>query len=169
MIIASLADALIPLAIGLFVTVVGFSTRFDDPRWQILKKLRFFGPLLVVFGAFLAADSIYRSPDLEQIAAEIERRTGAPVMIDSETRFDGAQAPGDNTLLFNYTLVNLTSNSPELPATQSRLRSMVNSTACANGDWLTLLQDGISISARYQAQDGAEALRVDIRPETCGL
>lgn len=42
---------------------------------------------------------------LQQIAAEVNAK--CPQMIDSETKFDGIEIKGNNTVVYKYTLVNL--------------------------------------------------------------
>ena len=77
-----------------------------------------------------------------------------------------ARRPDDFRLL---TDVNLVAGSPELEELAGQLLTMLEDTASANQDFLTLLDAGASVSMRYRTPDGTEALRVDVHPADCGF
>jgi len=170
-VLISAIEAMIPMAAGMFVSIVGFSGAFESARWRMLKRLKYLGPALILFAVFTFVRGIgaENAIDLPRVAAQVRQRINPPVMIDSETRLDTVEAVGRKELAFVFTLVNQASDSSTLPALTDQIRKGIEATSCQNRDWLTYLNAGVAITSRYLTNDGKEAVAVTTSTSDCGL
>jgi hypothetical protein len=73
------------------------------------KKLLIFGAILFCAMIFIAVQVLFfktASPDRAVLKFSKELNKTCPTMVDAETRLDKVDALADNSLRFNYTLIN---------------------------------------------------------------
>ena len=86
------------------------STNFDNSIFEIMnKKLKISGAILLGIALCITIYLVFLktiSPDRAVLKFAKEMNKQCPLMIDAETRLDKVNALADNTLHFNYTLIN---------------------------------------------------------------
>jgi hypothetical protein len=161
-------EAIIPLATGVFATVVGFSKRYNSPKWVLVRRIKWIGPALIVFG-FITFFQNASSPsvNLEVVSKEVKTKVTLPLMVDSETRFDDVRPISSTQLGYFFTLVNLSPETPDLPGILNTIQESVKGTACQNQNYLKLFREGISVSVNFATNDGRSAANFEILPSSC--
>ena len=110
---------------------------------------------------------------LQQELTEAANRVnaGAPRMIDSITRLDGAQAGPGPLFTYEYTLTNLRVwqlSSRTLQILRWRLSSNVHQAVCRGGALKPLFRTGTRVRIEYRDRDGQELVMVSLSSADCG-
>ena len=102
--------------------------------------------------------------ELEKTAVELNKM--CPIQADEETRMDKAEAPGDKTLIYYLTLVNMTQATFDTTEfKRTRWPEMVNE--FKNGEKTKLLRDnGVVLKCKYFDKNGKLLLTLTFDPST---
>jgi hypothetical protein len=117
--------------------------------------------ILAFFIWKLAAGDVNRQ--LQKAANEINRRS--PLMIDSETRLDGAIA-SDNMLTYRYTFVNSDRGYWRINA--ATLKSAVIDRASSSPEIASLFKSGVTLRYIYNDRSGKLLAQFDVTPKDAG-
>jgi len=102
--------------------------------------------------------------ELQQIADAVNQQ--APMMIDQETRLDGADS-GSQVLIYNYTLVNYTAGDMDRNKFTQALRPTLFKSGCKTLE--PLLSQDIDIQYVYRGKDKGEIASLRLTGADCGL
>src|SRR5690348_6075288 len=95
----TLIEGGIPILMGLYATALGYGT-FSHPQTgpnqnlaKICRQFRWLGPLVVLFGCFLAwRDHVQAThPSAELLARQITTRMKLPAKLDDVTQLDAVE------------------------------------------------------------------------------
>ena len=86
-------------------------------------------------------------------------------MLDSETRIDGVQLLGENTLQYNYTLVNLLSQNVDTAQFRRALWPGILGMIRVSSDMQKLRDQNATIQYHYRDKQGGPIYTFVIRPE----
>jgi len=100
---------------------------------------------------------------LTQIATELNK--ACPLMIDSETRLDNAVPMPDNTLQYNYTLVNRIKDSIDVNNIKTFLEPNIINNVKTNPDMEFIRKTKATLNYSYKDKAGNALLTIIITPE----
>lgn len=165
-------EGLIPLIGGLLATLLGWGIIKPKSAGNFKKVsgvLKICGPLTILFGVFLLTGigQTDKSVDLETVATQIKLKLKLPVMVDSETRLDDVRTTGKLELGYFLTLVHLSHSDEKLAPILAVLEKSVRESACANPNYKSFFEDGVSLRMTYQTNDAVEALKVILKADSC--
>ena len=107
----------------------------------------------------------YTDEQLVEISTEINK--SVPKMIDAETRFDSTTTYS-NTLVYNYTIVNIGSSGVSEQLLKETLGNKVINGVCANKDLVdSFLNMGVTLIYRYLGNEGGLIGEIVVSPEQC--
>ena len=89
-----------------------------------------------------------------------------PLMVDEETRLDRTSSEG-TLLIYHYVLVNYSSTDLDTEAFEEGLNSLVTQRACLDQSTRQILDQGGSLSYRYNANDNIQVLVIDVDKSSC--
>ncbi|MFO8025980.1 hypothetical protein [Thiohalophilus sp.] len=102
--------------------------------------------------------------ELRQVSEVLNQQ--APMMVDQETRLDGAEA--DNQVLtYNYTLVNYTAADMDRNKFTRALRPTLLKSGCKALE--PLLSEGVDVQYVYRGKDKGEIATLGLTGADCGL
>lgn len=127
--------------------------RFIIPRLTALLLL------ILPVAAYAVTDA-----ELKQAAEAVNER--APMMVDKETRLDGAEA-GSQSLTYNYTLVNYGVDELDKAKFEEALRPTLLKGGCEA--LKPLLSQGVTINYVYRGKNKAEITSMGLTAADCGL
>lgn len=171
----TLIEGGIPILGGLYATALGYgaisrSQLAPSPRTlKTRKQLRWLGPLVVLFGLFVAWQAHVQAthPSAEQLVQQIRSRMKFPVRLDDVTQLVAVEGKGDS-IIYELMLGMRLADLGGKEAGQQKLNALLLKSACANKDYATVLRRGYTIGMHYAFQDSAEGVLVSIAPRTCG-
>lgn len=102
--------------------------------------------------------------ELQQVAELVNQQ--APMMIDQETRLDGADA-GSQVLTYNYTLLNYTAGNMDRNKFTQALRPTLLKSGCKTLE--PLLSEGVDVQYIYRGKDKGEVATLRLTGADCGL
>ncbi len=110
--------------------------------------------------------SVYAVSDaeLKQAAAAVNKR--APVMVDQDTRLDGAES-GKQSLTYNYTLVNYNSSELDSAKFESAMRPSLLKAGCQA--LKPILSEGVKVNYIYKGKDAVTVSNISLKPSDCGF
>lgn len=88
-----------------------------------------------------------------------------PMMIDAETRMDGIEIKGKNTIVYNYTLINLRVENVDTSKFNSALRPGIINTIKTNADLDELKRIKSSFEYRYKDRENKFIYSFVITPD----
>ena len=91
-----------------------------------------------------------------------------PMMLDEELRFDRVEAK-KNKMIFDYTLVHISSKEMSADKLKSLLYKDIKTQACAEKDFQILLKKGMLLDYHYVGKDKQEITTFTFDAKTCGL
>lgn len=94
-----------------------------------------------------------------------EANKSFPMMIDSETRIDNYLALPNNTLQYNYTLVNSTKDSLDLEELKNYLEPNIINNIKTNPDMQLLRDKNMSFNYYYKDKNGNYLFNIKVNPE----
>jgi hypothetical protein len=152
----TLIEGGIPILGGLYATALGYgvirlSRSLPSPLVQkALVRLRWLGPVVVLFGVFTAWQTHLRAahPPAEEIVRQINIRLRFPVKVDEMTRAVGVQGQGDE-ITYDYSVAASLANLGGREQVRSRLEQQWVSAACKTKDFQMLLRGGYTVQMRY--------------------
>lgn len=103
--------------------------------------------------------------DLLKAASEINAK--APMMVDSDTRFDNVVAL-NMSFRHNFTLVNYSASSGSVKDLSDSLEPMIVHNVCASKDMQVFLKNGVTLFYAYYGNDGKEITVISVIPSQCG-
>lgn len=161
-------EAIIPLVAGVWFTVIGFNTRLNNPKWNTIKKIRWLGPLVIVFAIFLFAKGSFENrPDLEVLSQQIKSKLNLPLLIDPDTRLDDIKPKGEKEIEYSLTLVNFSKGDPVLNQLVNNLEAAFRDNSCKDPNYIKFFNSGITVTMVYFTNDQNEALNMSIAPSDC--
>lgn len=111
----------------------------------------------------LAAHAI-SDDELSQAAEAVNQQ--APMMVDQETRLDGAAA-GKQSLTYNYTLINYAVDELDANKFKEALRPNLLKAGCQA--LKPLLSEGVNINYVYRGKNKGELASLMLTASDCGL
>jgi len=121
------------------------------------------GVSVALIVAFLIKQ-IFFNPSFEQemIKTAGEMNKNLPVMLDSETRLDSVSALPENIFQYNYTLINISSDSLDIAGFQNYLEPMLINNVKTNPEMKTIKDNNTTLSYNYQDKHGNLIFKIDI-------
>ncbi|MDR9437673.1 MAG: hypothetical protein RI563_12395 [Thiohalophilus sp.] len=101
--------------------------------------------------------------ELQQAADVVNQQ--APMMVDQETRLDGADS-GNQVLTYNYTLVNYTAGDMDRNKFTQALRPTLLESGCKALE--PLLSEGVDVQYVYRGKDKGEIATLGLTGADCG-
>lgn len=89
-----------------------------------------------------------------------------PMMVDSDTKLEKTSSEG-NTLIYHYVLVNYLSTEIDPVALEQSLRPMVTQQTCTLSNLKPVIDQGGSISYKYNGKDQKQLLTIVIDKSSC--
>lgn len=171
----TLIEGGIPILGGLYATALGygvFSRSQIEPiqsRLKIRRQFRWLGPLVVLFGCFLAWQDHRQAthPSAELIAHQIRARMKFPVRLDDVTQLNTVEGRGDR-LVYEATLRLRMADLGGKERAQQKLEDQVLKSACASKDFQTIFRGGYTVEVHYSFPDSADGVLLSVTPRTCG-
>lgn len=102
--------------------------------------------------------------ELQQAADAVNQQ--APMMVDQETRLDGAES-GGQVLTYNYTLVNFAAGDLDKNKFTQALRPTMLESGCKTLE--PLLSEGIDVQYVYRGKDKGEIATLGLTRADCGF
>ena len=165
----------IPILGGLYATALGYGA-FSRPQVEpnqhsqkIGKQFRWLGPLVVLFGCFVAWQDHPQAthPSAELIARQIRARMKFPVRLDGVTQLNAVEGRGDR-LVYEAALQLRMADLGGKERAQQKLEDQVLKSACASKDLQTIFRGGYTVDVHYSFPDSAEGVLLSVTPGTCG-
>jgi hypothetical protein len=116
-----------------------------------MKKLLALVSLLV--GLFFSQCTSSDSIDKKALKVVSQFNSKCPMMIDAETRMDGIEIKGTNTILYKYTLINLNIENVDTTKFNLALRPGIISTIKTNAELAELKRINSSFEYYYKDRD----------------
>ncbi|MDY6980244.1 MAG: hypothetical protein SV201_10195, partial [Pseudomonadota bacterium] len=101
--------------------------------------------------------------ELQQAADAVNQQ--APMMVDQETRLDGAES-GGQVLTYNYTLVNFSAGDLDKNKFTQALRPTLLESGCKALE--PLLSEGVDVQYVYRGKDKGEIATLGLTRADCG-
>jgi len=171
----TLIEGGIPILGGLYATALGygvFSGAQVTPtqnRLKVQRQFRWLGPMVVLFGCFLAwqdhAQALH--PSAELIAHQIRTRMKLPVKLDDVTELNAVEGRGDH-LVYEATLRLRMGDLGGKEKAQQKLEAQVLKSACVSKDFQTIFRDGYTVEVHYSFPDSADGVLLSVTPKACG-
>ena len=120
-------------------------------------------PIVLFFFAGIAVAEI-PSAQLKAAADAVNQK--APMMVDNDTRLDGATS-SNNNLSYQYTLVNFTKEQLDPNAFASNLKPSLIQATCTT--MKIFYQNGVSVTFAYKDKNQQQISAVSIQPKDCGF
>ncbi|GAB5453199.1 MAG: hypothetical protein Hals2KO_35270 [Halioglobus sp.] len=89
-----------------------------------------------------------------------------PTMVDSDTKLERASSEG-NTLIYHFVFVNYLSSELDAVALEQNLRPMVTQQTCTVPNFKPVIDQGGSVSYRYNGKDQKQILAIVIDKSSC--
>ncbi len=102
---------------------------------------------------------------LENAAADMNKKL--PMMVDSVTRLDKVEAgpDGSKTLIYNYTLPEMTKSNMDVPTLEKVLRPQVIENYKTRAEMRGLRDANVQLDYRYKDKNGDAVFEMDISPK----
>lgn len=121
---------------------------------------------VMIMTAFLVKQ-IFFNPSIEnrltKMASEMNKI--CPTMIDSETRLDNATALPPKTMQYNYSLINLVSDSLDVSLLRDYLAPIILNKVKTNPDMRFFRDNEVTMAFNYQDRDGHFLMKISITPD----
>lgn len=102
----------------------------------------------------------------ESESIDLTLNEGLPKMVDKQTRIDSIKMPKDDTLIFNYTLINLDKNSSELiDGASEQLKNQVKENVKKDDSFAFFRKKNMNLVFNYQDKNGVELWSFKFWPE----
>lgn len=141
-----------------------------------MRRAAAFAAGAVLFASAALAGTLWSAPWLlgvgtataEDLRTVSNRLAGKlPVMVDAETRLEGAEAGTGLEQVFRFRLVNKDIADFDAAATRARLGDRARRGICTDATMAPLIQRGVKVTYLYQDRAGNEALRFSVQPLDC--
>jgi len=124
---------------------------------------------IVFFGlSYFAVQQIFFKPqpfDTIMMKAASEINKSCPIMVDKDTRLDNAIALTDNTVQYNYTLVNWVKDSLDLEAFENYMQPMILNNVKTNPDLKIFRKNKTTMAYSYKDKKGEFVIKISITAE----
>lgn len=125
---------------------------------------------LTVAGGAAAATGVAQSNENpiegQLLKASGEINKNLPMMVDSETRLDSTMGM-NNTLRYNYTLVNRTADSISGQVLKAALETKLTNNVCSSDDMRIFVSNGVTVQYAYFGKEGTQIGVITIPPSKC--
>ena len=156
--LATVVEALIPLAAGAYATLLGYRMikrpTIDPKKNAVLDHLKWLGPLVIVFGAWQLVQGVVERPrpSARDIVAGMRQKMKLPVTVDEVTRLDAVDAEGER-IVYRLTITKASPAQSDGNAFIARMREQLKSRICSDERRRRLLDQDISLSFVYTVGD----------------
>lgn len=146
-------------------------SKFSKPKPKFDRKQQAIKAIVSVFAFFIAYFGVqyifFRQPSVDKIlmnaAEEINRN--CPIVVDEQTRLDNTVALPDNTIQYNYTLVNISVSETDMTKLNAAtFPNIINIVKTAPG--MKLFRDNeVTVVYHYRDKNGYFASKLTVTPE----
>jgi hypothetical protein len=145
----------IPILGGLYATALGYGAirlqmRPGSPAQNLLPRLKWLGPFVMVFGVFTAWQTHVHvvHPPAEELAQQIASRSTLPLRVDSMTTLNSVQGR-ENTIVYSYSIAAPLPDLGGRSVVQAKLEQQWRGLACTNHDVQKMLSTGYALQIEY--------------------
>ncbi len=125
------------------------------------------GAVAAVIGYFLIQQVLFEKPSVDtaimEAASEINK--SCPIMVDKDTRLDNVLAMPNNSLQYNYTLVNFEDNTIEVDELTDYLRPLIVNNIKTNPDMKWYKDNKVTFLYNYKDMKGVFILKLKVIPD----
>lgn len=101
------------------------------------------------------------------LKAASELNAKLPMMVDAETRLDSSIGL-NNTLRYNYTLINHTLSTVTAEQIDSALGEKLVNNVCTSREMQVFVKNGVTVTYAYYGSDGGQITVIAVPPSKCG-
>jgi len=144
----------IPILGGLYATALGNGVirlgTLPPNVNQLLQRLKWLGPLVVLFGVYTAWQTHRQlvHPPAAELARQMASRLIFPHRVDAMTTLDGIQGSND-AIVYHYSVTTPLPDLGGLSVVQGKLQEKWRELACTNPDLQKMLGAGYSLQMEY--------------------
>jgi len=160
----------IPILGGLYATALGYGVirigTLPGSRAQtLLPRLRWLGPLVIVFGVFTAWQTHLHvaHPPAAELARQIASRSTFPLRVDPMTTLDSMQGSG-NAIVYHYSIAAPLPDLGGRSVVQAKLEQQWRGLACTNHDVQRMLSAGYSLQIEYTFPAASSPIVIPVPP-----
>ncbi|MBN2639685.1 MAG: hypothetical protein JXR65_11445 [Bacteroidales bacterium] len=147
----------------------------QKPKSKKVKSLKYWIGFAVAFAIFYAIGQIggekivdlFRKPLIDRVlmktASEINKT--CPVMVDQYTRLDNAVVLPDKVFQFNYTLLNIDTESVNINELKKNLEPSIINYVRTSPQIQKLRDEKVTINYNYRNDSGAYLFTISVKPE----
>lgn len=136
-----------------------------SPKPQILTIAAYAVAFAITF--FLVQYFFFQEPNgedyLQQAATEVNK--SCPMMVDQETRLDGAEALPGNVFQYNYTLINMMAEGVNVEGIKEILEPQITRQVVKNEQLKVFRDREVTMAYRYHDKTGAFLFDIQVGPE----
>ncbi len=125
------------------------------------------GAVAAVIGYFLIQQVLFEKPSVDtaimEAASEINK--SCPIMVDKDTRLDNVLAMPNNSLQYNYTLVNFEDNTIAVDELTDYLRPLIVNNIKTNPDMKWYKDNKVTFLYNYKNGEGVFILKLKVIPD----
>jgi hypothetical protein len=116
---------------------------------------------------FAVQHFLFKPPTFDKIlmSAASEINKTCPIMIDQETRLDNALAMPNNTLQYNYTLINLDKSDIIVDTLKKYIEPNIINNIKSNPDLKAYRDNKTTMTYYYRDKDGDFVYKLEVTPE----
>ncbi|UJP65517.1 hypothetical protein [Mongoliitalea daihaiensis] len=100
---------------------------------------------------------------LQQAATEVNK--SCPMMVDQETRLDGAEALPGNVFQYNYTLINMVAEGVNIEGIKEILEPQITRQVVKNEQLQVFRDKEVTMAYRYHDKTGAFLFDIQVGPD----
>lgn len=100
---------------------------------------------------------------LQRAATEVNK--SCPMMVDQETRLDGAEALPGNVFQYNYTLINMVAEGVNIEGIKEILEPQITRQVVKNEQLQVFRDREVTMAYRYHDRNGAFLFDIQVRPD----
>ncbi|MFZ1081588.1 MAG: hypothetical protein WAO19_06660 [Candidatus Kryptoniota bacterium] len=97
------------------------------------------------------------------VTSEINK--SCPVMVDRETRLDNAMAGAGKTLIYSYTLVNVSIGEINVPQVETSLKPRIINVVKTSSETKFFRDKGVTLIYKYSDKVGVSVMEFKITPD----
>ena len=122
------------------------------------------GAVAVVIGYFLIQQILFKKPTIDKVIMEAasEINKSCPIMVDKDTRLDNVLAMPNNSIQYNYTLVNFEDDTIEVDELTDYLRPIIVNNIKTNPDMKWYKDNRVTFLYNYKNRKGVFILKLKV-------
>ena len=125
------------------------------------------GVIVGVTVAILLKQFVFGPPSFDKALAQAASTINetCPFMVDHDTRLDNVLALPNNTLQYNYTLVNWVKDSIDVKGFEEYMQPLMASNIQTNPDMKLYRENKTTMAYNYKDKDGVYVTKITIAPD----